>query len=121
MDLQKNGGMALKTQLQGFALFSNDTLKWLGIIAVARIKKKLNSAKQISSFCAASYHELRKGSSNPNIKTKRNGKEIYLQDPFKRKVWQTRSRGYFFNSSSLWIYLMHLLNQAISMGKQMLT
>lgn len=100
MELHKNGGMGLKPQLQGFALFSNDALKLLGIIAVARIKK-LNSAKQISSFCAANHRELRKGSSNPNIKTKRNGKEINLQDPFKRKVWQTHSRGYFFNSSSL--------------------
>lgn len=59
MELHKNGGTGLKTQLQGFALFSNDTLKLLGIIAVARIKK-LNSAKQTSSFCATivSYEKV---------------------------------------------------------------
>lgn len=38
MELQKNGGTGLKTQLQGFALLSHDALKLLGIIAVARIK-----------------------------------------------------------------------------------
>lgn len=58
MESQKNGGTGLKTQLQGSALFSQDTLKLLGIICVGRIKKKLNSAKQISSFCAASQREL---------------------------------------------------------------
>lgn len=40
MELQKNGGTGFKTQLQVFVLFSDDTLTFLGIIAVARIKIK---------------------------------------------------------------------------------
>lgn len=30
-----------------------------------------------------------------NIKIKRHGKEIYLQNSFKTEDWQTHSRGYF--------------------------
>lgn len=48
-------------------------------------------------------------------------KKLICKIPSRGKFGKCIQGTIFFNSSSLWICLMHLLNQAISMGKQMLT
>lgn len=100
MELQKNGGTGSKTQLQVFVLFSNDTLKFLGIIAVARIKIKFCKTKKplLTQPAIVSYEKVPQ---TQTLKQRGMVKKFICKIPSRGKFGKRIQVAIFFNSGSL--------------------